>query len=116
MHGNKEDYIWCGTTSGNAALCPAILHQYAREDKGALTQYGNRCFEIVPIRAIWARAELDCRAKDGHLFHIEDRAQQQFIYNWIKSFKFDHAVWTGLNDLTNEEYFQWISGEKYISN
>ncbi|KAH3779774.1 brevican core protein-like [Dreissena polymorpha] len=99
---------------GQVNLCPAILHQYTREDQGALQQYGDYCYEIVPIRAIWAKAENDCRAKGGHLIHISSKGLQDFIYQWIKSLQFDHACWTGLHDLRTEEQFEWISGDHVI--
>lgn len=100
--------------SGNTNLCPAKLHQYTREDGGALTQYGDYCYELVPIRAIWSKAEQDCMAKGGDLFHIDNQGLQDYIYRWIKSYNFDHAVWTGLHDVRTEEHFEWISGDHVI--
>ncbi|XP_045163705.2 aggrecan core protein-like [Mercenaria mercenaria] len=99
---------------GNINLCPAILHQYTREDRGALTQYGDYCYELVPIKTIWAKAEKDCMAKGGDLFHVDGPGLQDYIYKWIKSYNFDHAVWTGLHDVRTEENFEWISGDHVI--
>ena len=60
-------------------------------------------------------AEKDCVAKGGHLFHISDRREQDFILLFINSDKFPHACWTGLHDLITEEQFEWVSGETLIA-
>ncbi|XP_060555969.1 snaclec coagulation factor IX-binding protein subunit A-like, partial [Ruditapes philippinarum] len=98
----------------NINLCPAKLHQYTREDGGALTQYGDYCYELVPIKTIWSKAERDCMAKGGDLFHVDGPGLQDYIYRWIKSYNFDHAVWMGLHDVRTEENFEWISGDHVI--
>lgn len=55
-------------------------------------------------------AENDCTAKGGHLFHISNQREQDFILLFINSNQFAHACWMGLNDIISEETFDWISG------
>jgi len=53
-----------------------VLSTFTREDEGALTQYGDYCYELVPTKLIWTKAEHDCRAKGGHLVHIYGQGLQ----------------------------------------
>ena len=43
--------------SGDVRLCPHVLHQYTIEDQGALGQFGDSCYEIVPILTTWLKGK-----------------------------------------------------------
>ena len=66
---------------------------------------------IKTIVSVSIKAEKDCVAKGGYLFHISNQQEQDFILQFINSKSFAHACWMGLNDLIMEESFDWISGK-----
>ncbi|KAL4221819.1 C-type lectin (CTL) or carbohydrate-recognition domain (CRD) [Mactra antiquata] len=99
---------------GDVHICPPILSKYTKEDGGNMTQYGNYCYEYVPVKVIWKRAAIDCKAKGGNLIHIGHEPLQTYIYKWINTLITDEPVWLGLHDVQTEGYFEWVSGDPVL--
>ena len=56
-HSERGSEKYLGFYSGDVSICPHVLHQYTIEDQGALGQYGDSCYEIVPIRTTWLKGK-----------------------------------------------------------
>ena len=90
-------------------MCPASVRQYALLDNEVLAQHGNSCYAVVKHKVSWTHAESLCHLRGGHLFHVNNAGENDFISNLLSS-KFNHAVWMGLHDRRHEEHFEWTSG------
>lgn len=92
-------------------FCPSNVIAAARHNHGYFRVHAGSCYELVPFSHTWQYAENDCRDKGGHLVHISNRDEENFILQFLDSHDYYHAVWTGLNDLNSEEHFSWTSGK-----
>jgi hypothetical protein len=95
---------------GNVKLCPERIQQLAAGSSGErLAQFGQNCYEIVNSGVSWSHAEAICKGHGGHLIHIANQQEQDFIFDYLVKHH-THTVWLGLNDRHHEEQFEWTSG------
>ena len=47
---------------------------------------------------------------------IQDIDDQNFVYNMLSHLGIYYPVWLGLHDVTNEEQWEWVSGENQAPN
>ena len=95
-------------------MCPASQIQFANKYGDILAQYGNSCYTVANYKASWEHAEDICQRHSGHLLHILNKDENDFITNLLTS-QFSHSVWIGLHDIDREEHFKWTSGQLSIS-
>ena len=96
--------------SGDLSLCPASQIKFANRYGDILAQYGNSCYTVANTKVSWGHAYDLCQMHSGHLLHILNKDENDFITNLLSS-QFSHSVWIGLHDLDREEHFKWTSGE-----
>ncbi|XP_060593977.1 brevican core protein-like isoform X2 [Ruditapes philippinarum] len=95
---------------GHVELCPQRIQQLAAQSKGEhLAQFGQNCYEIVDSDVSWSHAESICKGDGGHLIHIANQQEQDFIFDFLVKHH-THTVWLGLHDRNIEESFEWTSG------
>ncbi|KAL4221183.1 hypothetical protein ACF0H5_019447 [Mactra antiquata] len=99
---------------GRLGTCPADVISAARYNNGFVQMHAGSCYELVPYWYTWQYAENNCLNKEGHLVHISNQDEENFILNFLYSHGFNHAVWTGLNDRYHEESFTWSSGARFM--
>lgn len=75
-----------------------------------LAQLGDNCYEVVQVGVSWSHAESICKQQGGHLIHIANKQEQDFILNFLAKHH-SHTVWIGLHDQNQEENFEWSSGK-----
>ena len=100
--------------SGDLSLCPASQVQFANRYGDILAQYGNSCYTVANTKVSWGHAYDLCQMHSGHLLHILNKDENDFITNLLSS-QFSHSVWIGLHDINREEHFKWTSGELAFS-
>jgi hypothetical protein len=90
---------------GHVELCPQRIQQLANQSKGELlAQFGQNCYEIVDSGVSWSHAESICKGHGGHLIHIANQQEQDFIFDFLVKHH-THTVWLGLHDRNTEESF-----------
>ncbi|XP_035993963.1 neurocan core protein isoform X1 [Fundulus heteroclitus] len=72
-------------------------------------KFHGHCYRYFSHRHTWEDAEKDCREHSSHLSSVLSAAEQEFI----NGLGHDNA-WTGLNDRTVEEDFQWTDGNDLV--
>ncbi|KAL4221428.1 hypothetical protein ACF0H5_019686 [Mactra antiquata] len=99
-------------TEGNTNLCPtSVVLNSQVLDNHILGQHGRYCYELITEDKVsWSNGERICSRYGGHLAYITDADEQGYIESFMKRHYPNHAVWIGLNDLKNEEHFEWTSG------
>lgn len=58
----------------------------------------------------WTEAEAEAVVLDGHLVTINDQAEQDWVWSTFSGDE-SRSLWTGFNDVEEEETFVWVSGE-----
>ncbi|XP_045161208.2 uncharacterized protein LOC123526220 [Mercenaria mercenaria] len=96
---------------GHIELCPNRIQHLATQPRELVTQLGKNCYEVVQTGVSWFHAETNCRINGGHLIHIANQKEQDFIYSFLVKHH-SHTVWLGLHDINREERFEWTSGNK----
>ena len=100
---------------GQVELCPKRIQQLDHSKGVHLAQFGQNCYEIVDSGVSWPHAESICKGHGGHLIHIANQQEQDFIFEYLVKHH-THTVWLGLNDRNTEEQFEWTTGNKiYIA-
>lgn len=69
---------------GNVHMCPTLIYLYSLRDGGYLTQIGDICYELVPIKMPWHMARINCEAKSGHLIEIPSEVVQVYTCTDLK--------------------------------
>lgn len=76
-------------------------------------EYNNNCYKFF-TRSLtlkgrpWDDAEVLCQSYGGHLASITNQAEQNYIFQQIKST--NERYWIGYNDRANESNFVWTDG------
>ncbi|XP_045161423.2 aggrecan core protein-like [Mercenaria mercenaria] len=96
------------TSASPANNCP--LEVKNRSKPQYLFQYGNICYEYVPLSGSWKHAQNHCNTTGGHLVSIENENQQTFVSNMLLQIPVTGPVWLGLHDRVNEEQWQLDTG------
>ncbi|KAL4221710.1 hypothetical protein ACF0H5_019965 [Mactra antiquata] len=100
-------------SDGNIHMCPtsAIMGERLHPEN-ILGQYGDSCYELINgSRVTWASAESTCKRNGGHLAHIRNVDEQNYILDFLKRHASNLATWIGLSDSHSETHFEWTSGE-----
>ncbi|XP_053378751.1 C-type mannose receptor 2-like [Mercenaria mercenaria] len=98
------------TIQGHLEFCSSRIQHAAQEDHAILAQFGDNCFEVDKSTVSWSHAESICQQNGGHLTHIANQKEQNFIHNFLVRHH-SHTVWIGLHDRNYEENFEWTSGD-----
>lgn len=61
-------------------------------------------------RVTWGDGEDLCAKGSGHLVHINNAAEQNFLVAMIKHHSVSGAAWIGMHDLSAEGIFEWTDG------
>ncbi|XP_066441111.1 macrophage mannose receptor 1-like isoform X2 [Eleutherodactylus coqui] len=71
--------------------------------------YNGYCYYLVKDRRIWKDAMLSCRKEEGDLVSLHNIEEASAV---ASQFEFGDAeyVWTGLNDLKTQLFFEWSDG------
>ncbi|XP_053379575.1 C-type mannose receptor 2-like [Mercenaria mercenaria] len=94
---------------GHIELCPKRIQHLSKQPGELIAQLGKNCYEIVQAAVSWSHAESNCKSNGGHLIHIANQQEQDFINNFLVKHH-SHEVWLGLHDRNQEENFEWTSG------
>jgi hypothetical protein len=73
---------------------------------GNWTHYGNSCYKFFNISKSWYNASTSCQSENSFLVTIEDISENQFVITTLTS----SYSWIGLNDISQEGQFEWVSG------
>ncbi|XP_046363385.2 C-type lectin lectoxin-Thr1-like isoform X3 [Haliotis rufescens] len=79
-------------------------------------QYGGSCYTIITSQRDWTEASTDCGIYGAHLIHIETKAENDFIKNYLKKFTKTGASltsWIGLSDMIGS--WQWTPQGEPVS-
>lgn len=73
---------------------------------GNWTHYGNSCYKFFNISKSWYNASTSCQSENSFLVTIDDISENQFVITTLTS----SYSWIGLNDISQEGQFEWVSG------
>ena len=100
--------------TGNIALCQPDLLAGRTKYHDVIGQFRNKCYMLVIDQPVpWVKAEGVCVLSGGHLVHIEDQQEQDFVTQFVKKYSPHKPIWLGLNDKKKEGVWRWTSG-KYV--
>ncbi|XP_053388446.1 uncharacterized protein LOC128551567 [Mercenaria mercenaria] len=102
-------YNTTSVSQGHVELCPNRIQHLAKLSGELLAQLGQNCYEVVQKSVPWSHAEANCKRNRGHLIHIANQQEQDFINSFLVKHHSD-TVWLGLHDRNQEESFEWTSG------
>ncbi|XP_053379576.1 macrophage mannose receptor 1-like [Mercenaria mercenaria] len=106
---SNELYNFTSVSQGHVELCPNRIQHLAKLSGELLAQLGQNCYEVVQTAVSWSHAEANCKRNRGHLVHITNQQEQDFINNFLVK-NHSRAVWLGLHDRNQEESFEWTAG------
>ncbi|XP_052760887.1 macrophage mannose receptor 1-like [Mya arenaria] len=98
-------------SDGNIRLCSRRLNQYAHQHHTTVGEFGKSCYELLHQRITFSQAEVMCKKASGHLVHINDAAEQQYVQSFLHRHSPHTAIWTGFNDRHSEGHFHWTAGD-----
>ncbi|XP_053407979.1 asialoglycoprotein receptor 2-like [Mercenaria mercenaria] len=98
--------------TGHTELCPSNVQRGAHISGFLLGQYQHSCFEVCNQPVSWHHADSLCKGRGGHLASLNTHAQNSYLHTFLTNHFHDKSFWIGLNDIHQEEHFQWSSGEK----
>jgi len=75
---------------------------------------GQLCYELKRTGKPWREAKSDCESTNGTMLTIENQAEQDFVYHMLETLSFYSAIWLGLQDLSGEENWRWVTGAHEI--
>ncbi|KAL4221427.1 hypothetical protein ACF0H5_019685 [Mactra antiquata] len=103
-----------GTIYNGPITCPNNVLQNTRVDGGKtfLDRASGKCFEFVATKHTWSYSEGICQHSGGHLATINSITQNTVIHQHINTY--GRPVWIGLIERSNDEHFQWSSGEPLV--
>ncbi|KAH3823494.1 hypothetical protein DPMN_125299 [Dreissena polymorpha] len=90
---------------GNTQSCPHIT-------TAIVAQFGKSCYALYHNLEAWSKAEQTCKLKGGHLVHINDDPEQQFIEGFMRRHNQMTPAWIGLSDTSVEGRFVWTDGKQ----
>ncbi|XP_052287085.1 macrophage mannose receptor 1-like isoform X2 [Dreissena polymorpha] len=90
-------------TDGNTQSCPHMT-------TSIVAQFGKSCYALYRDVEVWSHAEQTCRLSGGHLVHINDAQEQQYIALFIRRHNQTTPAWIGLSDRSVEGRFVWTDG------
>ena len=97
--------------TGDTSRCPNQIQLSATRDSGYLGYYKNSCYEVIPNSKVsHDHAVQMCRDRGGELVDILNSKEQAFVQSFLELYSPQHAVWIGLHDRNQENYFEWTSG------
>ena len=96
-------------------MCSSTVQHLAERDNGILGQFERGCYELIRSSYVsWQHGEDMCQSRGGHLAHISNQQQQDFIQSFLHRHSPQHAVWIGLHDTRIEGAFEWTAGISYF--
>ena len=82
--------------------------------------FQKTCYAFVGVQRHWQDARNYCKKKNADLVKIRSEAENNFIthevVDWThpqflpRDWKFVSFVWTGLNDINNNQTWVWADG------
>ncbi|XP_052286827.1 lymphocyte antigen 75-like isoform X2 [Dreissena polymorpha] len=90
-------------TDGNTQSCP-------HRTTAIVAQFGKSCYALYRNLEVWSKAEQTCKQSGGHLVHINDDPEQQFIEGFMRRHNQITPAWIGLSDTSVEGRFVWTDG------
>ncbi|XP_060565783.1 perlucin-like [Ruditapes philippinarum] len=72
------------------------------------------CYLFVENKLSFHAAQAKCRILHGHLVHIENETENDFLKNHLRTLK-DSRFWIGLTDSETEGVFKWIDDSSTAS-
>ena len=101
--------------SGHTDLCPKQVLTDSQIFDSFLGQYGDFCFEFVNVTTQWHNGERHCKvASNGHLVHITNQDEQDYLVRFLSKHHVTVPVWIGLTDSetegASEGNWTWSSG------
>jgi hypothetical protein len=95
----------CSTANCASFVCgPPICNPSAGD-----VQNAGSCYHKFSTNVTWSNAELGCQAWGGHLITINDATERTWFYD--NSGLGCAWGWIGLNDISVEGTFVWVSGD-----
>ncbi|XP_052058479.1 CD209 antigen-like protein C [Mytilus californianus] len=74
------------------------------------TLFGNHCYMFELSKVSWHAAKKECERRLGHLVKIETSVENSFLTSMVTAYgRGNKDFWIGLNDLTREGWYTWIS-------
>lgn len=93
-----------------------ILKQKVRQScESGWKLFGNHCYFFGLQKASWHVSKQECESRHSYLVKVETPAENSFLYSTIMAYGKHEIFWIGLNDLTKEGKFTWISDHSSVA-
>uniref|UniRef100_A0A8C3EJU4 Uncharacterized protein n=1 Tax=Corvus moneduloides TaxID=1196302 RepID=A0A8C3EJU4_CORMO len=73
-------------------------------------RYGNYCYFIGHVPAIFSEANTTCEGEEGYLATVESRYEQAYLTSLV-GLRPEKYFWLGLSDMQDQGTFSWANGE-----
>ncbi|XP_063427023.1 CD209 antigen-like protein E [Mytilus trossulus] len=77
--------------------------------------FGNHCYFFGLQKASWHVSKRECESRHSYLVKIETKTENSFLYSTLTAYWKHETFWIGLNDLTTEGKFTWISDHSSVA-
>ena len=89
----------------------AESNQFIKDDLDVVSFKGHEYYVFPPETATtWEQAKTICEKLGGHLATINNKEEDQFLFEYMKSCGYDSAYF-GYSDNINEGEWYWVTGE-----
>ena len=100
------------TPLGAITLCSTKVQNLVHRYHTDLVQHGESCYQLMHNKVTWENGEDLCISGGGHLVHVNNWEEQNYLAEFLKSIQFRQSVWMGLHDLYEEGTFEWTDDGK----
>ncbi|XP_052820485.1 aggrecan core protein-like [Mya arenaria] len=106
--GNTYGYV---CEFGDINMCPPKAVSLAHRYGTLLVQHDRSCYELLHNKVTWDHGEALCQQAGGHLAHINNAQEQNYIQSFMMAYNPTKAFWIGLHDRQTEGRFEWTAGD-----
>ncbi|XP_052820486.1 macrophage mannose receptor 1-like [Mya arenaria] len=96
---------------GDVNMCPSNVLSLSHRYGTLLAKHDRSCYELLHNKVTWDHGEALCQQAGGHLAHINNAQEQNYIQSFMMAYNPTKAFWIGLNDRRTEGRFEWTAGD-----